>query len=43
VRLKKVEMAAFTGSFVTNFTIPDYFGLGKSISRGFGTIVRQNE
>jgi hypothetical protein len=23
-----------------NFDLPDYIGLGKSVSRGFGTIVR---
>ncbi|MBN2009048.1 hypothetical protein JW960_06865 [candidate division KSB1 bacterium] len=37
-KLKGNEMNGFTGSFVTNFNIPDYFGLGKSVSRGFGTI-----
>jgi hypothetical protein len=38
--LKGNEIIAFTGSFVTNFLIPDYFGLGKSVSRGFGTVKR---
>jgi len=24
-----------------NFEIPDYWGIGKSVSRGFGTVKRQ--
>jgi hypothetical protein len=36
--LKGNEIIAFKGSFITNFLIPDYFGLGKSVSRGFGTV-----
>ncbi|WP_238380851.1 CRISPR-associated endonuclease Cas6 [Methanolobus vulcani] len=36
--LKGNEILAFKGSFVTNFQIPDYLGLGKSVSRGFGTV-----
>ena len=31
-------MKGFVGEFYTNFQIPDNFALGKSISRGFGTI-----
>lgn len=38
--LKGNEIIAFKGSFVTNFQIPDYLGLGKSVSRGFGTVRR---
>ena len=41
--LKGNPMLGFLGSFKVNFEIPDYLGLGKSVSRGFGTIVRQNE
>ena len=40
--LKGNEIIAFKGSFVTNFQIPDYLGLGKSVSRGFGTVRRYN-
>ncbi|MDN5309847.1 MAG: hypothetical protein PWQ20_1665 [Thermotogaceae bacterium] len=40
--LKGNEIIAFKGSFVTNFQIPDYLGLGKSVSRGFGTVKRYN-
>jgi hypothetical protein len=38
--LKGTPMLGFLGSFSVNFEIPDYFGLGKSVSRGFGTIKR---
>jgi hypothetical protein len=38
--LKGNEIVAFKGSVITNFQIPDYFGLGKSVSRGFGTVKR---
>ncbi len=40
VNFKNNKMIAFKGEFMTNFLIPDYLGLGKSVSRGFGTIVR---
>lgn len=38
--LKGNDIIAFKGSFITNFLIPNYFGLGKSVSRGFGTVKR---
>lgn len=38
VNLKGKQMLGFTGMFKTNFLIPDDIGLGKSVSRGFGTI-----
>lgn len=41
-RLKGNEIIVFKGSFVTNFQIPDYFGIGKSVSRGFGTVKKCN-
>jgi hypothetical protein len=28
----------FLGKFTTNLRIPDYFGMGQSVSQGFGTI-----
>lgn len=40
VNLKGKQMTAFKGVFKTNFLIPDYLGLGKSVSRGFGTVRR---
>lgn len=36
---KGKEMLAFEGSFKTNAIIPDYAGLGKSVARGFGTVI----
>ncbi|MDR7665202.1 CRISPR-associated endonuclease Cas6 [Methanosarcina sp. Z-7115] len=39
-RMKGVEIATFKGEFMVNFLIPDSFGLGKSVSRGFGTVKR---
>ncbi len=38
--LKGIKMVAFKGHFKINFLLPDYIGLGKSISRGFGTIMK---
>ena len=37
-RLKDVSVMTFTGKFLVNFLIPDYLGLGKSVSRGFGAV-----
>jgi len=39
-KLKSIPMIGFTGEFQVNFNLPDYIGLGKSVSRGFGTIKR---
>lgn len=36
--LKGTPMLGFLGNFSVNFEIPDYWGIGKSVSRGFGTI-----
>ena len=36
--LKGVPMIGFLGEFAVNFELPEYIGLGKSVSRGFGTI-----
>lgn len=43
VNFKNQAMIAFKGSFWTNFYIPDYLGIGKSVSRGFGAIKRLNK
>ncbi len=40
VKLKGKTMLGFTGVIKTNFLIPDYIGLGKSVSRGYGTVRR---
>lgn len=37
-RLKNTAMVGFLGKFIVNFALPNYIGLGKSVSRGFGTI-----
>ncbi len=39
---KNKHMLAFNGSFVTNAIIPNYVGIGKSVSRGFGTVTKNN-
>jgi hypothetical protein len=41
--LKKNPMLGFVGEFTINFKLPDYIGLGKSVSRGFGTIIKRGE
>ncbi|MFH0702383.1 MAG: CRISPR-associated endonuclease Cas6 [bacterium] len=38
--IKDVKIIAFTGFFKVNMQIPDCIGLGKSISKGFGTIIK---
>jgi len=40
--LKGTSMLGFFGTFSVNFEIPDYWGIGKSVSRGFGTVVKVN-
>lgn len=36
--LKGQRMVAFVGQFTLNLDLPDHIGIGKSVSRGFGTI-----
>lgn len=38
VNFKDTQLLGFGGSFTTNAVLPDWVGLGKSVSRGFGTI-----
>ncbi|MGQ9465540.1 MAG: CRISPR-associated endonuclease Cas6, partial [bacterium] len=42
-KLKNIPMLAFLGTFSVNFEIPDYWGIGKSVSRGFGTIIKTDD
>jgi len=35
---KDQKLLTFMGGFVSNVRLPDYIGLGKSVSRGYGTI-----
>jgi hypothetical protein len=41
--LKGTPFIGFLGEFMVNFAVPDYMGLGKSVSRGFGTVRRVNK
>ncbi len=38
VRFKNQPMMAFAGSFLVNAVLPEDVGIGKAVSRGFGTI-----
>jgi hypothetical protein len=38
VHYKYVPLIGFKGIFEANFLIPDYFGIGKGVSHGFGTV-----
>lgn len=38
VEYKGIKMNAFTGEFKIHYDIPDYFGLGKGVSQGFGCV-----
>lgn len=40
VSYKSVNMLAFKGTFTVKFKLPDYIGLGKGVSHGFGCIRR---
>ena len=37
---KSVPFLGFSGSFDINFSLPEWWGIGKFASRGFGTLVR---
>ena len=39
-RLKDDKVTGIRGEFMANFEIPELMGLGKSVSRGFGTVSR---
>ena len=41
IKAKDVKMMAFDAEFKTNISLPDYMGLGKHASLGFGTVVRE--
>ena len=42
-QFKNQTMVAFTGGFLANVVLPNGIGLGKAVSRGFGTVQRVNE
>jgi hypothetical protein len=37
-KIKGVQFVGFTCEFMVNFKIPQYIGLGKSVSRGYGAV-----
>jgi hypothetical protein len=37
-RFKDMGITSFDGGFMANFCIPDHLGIGKSVSKGFGTV-----
>lgn len=39
--LKNTVIMEFTGTFIVNFDIPSYMGIGKSVSRGFGAVQKE--
>lgn len=44
-RYKDTVITSFDGGFMANFCIPDHLGIGKSVSKGFGTVrkIRSDE
>lgn len=40
-RVGKENLIVFTGKFQAGFVIPDYLGIGQSVSQGFGTVRRR--
>ena len=38
IEFKSIPLKSFTGEFIVNFRIPDFFGIGKSVSQGYGTV-----
>jgi len=39
--MKGKQMLGFTGKFITNAALPGLSGIGKSVARGFGTVIKQ--
>lgn len=40
IEFKGIHFTGFSGEFAVNFMIPDFFGIGKSASNGYGTVKR---
>lgn len=38
IKYKNIEMNSFTGEFKVHYKIPDFFGFGKGVSQGFGSV-----
>lgn len=43
MKYKGISFAAFDILFRTNVSLPNYIGLGKGVSHGFGTVVRMSD
>lgn len=43
IRHKEIKMMSFDADFMCNVSLPDYIGLGKSVSLGFGTVTQNYE
>ncbi len=43
VNVKDTQFAGFYGSFSVNFDLPSLWGIGKSVARGFGTVIKKDE
>ncbi|MCX9011191.1 MAG: CRISPR-associated endonuclease Cas6 [Candidatus Methanoperedens sp.] len=39
VKYKATQVIGFTGYFIINFEIPQFFGIGKGVSQGFGVVM----
>jgi len=42
-RQKDTNIMTFIGTFFANFLIPEYLGVGKSVSRGFGAVIKESK
>jgi hypothetical protein len=42
MKYKNIHFAAFDVKFKSNVSLPNYIGLGKGVSHGFGTVVQMN-
>jgi hypothetical protein len=38
IEFKNIPFIGFMGEFTVNFRIPDFFGIGKNVSHGYGTV-----
>ena len=39
VQFKNQKMIGFSGQFITNLMLPPHVGIGKSVARGFGSVI----
>ncbi|AAB98993.1 hypothetical protein MJ_0978 [Methanocaldococcus jannaschii DSM 2661] len=43
VKYKGNKFIGFWGEFLVNFNIPNYLGIGRKVSKGFGSVIRVEE